>query len=50
MVSDRGVTVPMTGYCSPKAFATLEAAGVMVVSDVTGKERDAQSRLSRKAG
>jgi predicted Fe-Mo cluster-binding NifX family protein len=41
MVSDKGATVLMTGYCGPKAFFTLEAAGVKVVSDVTGKVRDA---------
>ena len=41
MVSDKGARVLMTGYCGPKAFATLEAGGVKVVSDVTGKVRDA---------
>ena len=41
MVSDRGAEVLMTGYCGPKAFATLEAAGVKVVNDVTGTVRDA---------
>ena len=48
MVSDRGAEVLMTGYCGPKAFATLEAAGVKVVSDVTGRVRDAVAAL--KAG
>lgn len=41
MVSDRGTEVLITGYCGPKAFATLEAAGVKVVDDITGKVRDA---------
>lgn len=41
MVSDKGAEVLMTGYCGPKAFATLEAAGVKVVNDVNGKVRDA---------
>ena len=45
MVSDRGAEVLMTGYCGPKAFATLEAAGVKVVSDVTGRVRDAVAAL-----
>ena len=31
MVSERGAQVLMTGYCGPKAFTTLEAAGVKVV-------------------
>ena len=48
MVSERGAQVLMTGYCGPKAFTTLEAAGVKVVSDVTGKVRDAVAAL--KAG
>ena len=47
-VSDQGAEVLMTGYCGPKAFTTLEAAGVKVVSDVTGKVRDAIETL--KAG
>lgn len=41
MVSERGARVLMTGYCGPKAFTTLEAAGVKVVNDVTGTVRDA---------
>ena len=45
MVSDKGATVLMTGYCGPKAFTTLEAAGVKVVDDVTGKVRDAVKAL-----
>ena len=31
----------MTGYCGPKAFTTLQAAGVKVVDDVSGTVRDA---------
>jgi predicted Fe-Mo cluster-binding NifX family protein len=41
MVSDKGAEVLMTGYCGPKAFATLEAAGIKVISDVSGKVRGA---------
>ena len=48
MVSDKGAQVLMTGYCGPKAFATLEAAGVKVVSDVSGSIRDAVAAF--KAG
>jgi len=48
MVSDKGAEVLMTGYCGPKAFATLDATGVKVVSDVTGTVRDAVAAL--KAG
>ena len=48
MVSDKGATVLMTGYCGPKAFATLDAAGVKVVSDVSGTVREAVAAV--KAG
>ena len=41
MVSERGAEVLMTGYCGPKAFTTLQAAGVKVVDDVSGTVRDA---------
>ncbi len=40
-VSDKGASVMMTGYCGPKAFMTLEAAGVKVVNDTVGTVRDA---------
>lgn len=45
MVSDKEASVLMTGYCGPKAFATLEAAGIKVVSDMTGTVRDAVQAL-----
>ena len=45
MVCDKGASVLMTGYCGPKAFATLEAGGVKVVDDMTGKVRDAVKAL-----
>ena len=48
MVCEKGAEVLMTGYCGPKAFATLEAGGVKVVSDMTGTIRDAVAAF--KAG
>jgi predicted Fe-Mo cluster-binding NifX family protein len=45
MVSDKGAEVLLTGYCGPKAFITLEAAGVKVVDDITGKVRDAVTTI-----
>jgi predicted Fe-Mo cluster-binding NifX family protein len=41
MVSDKGVSVLLTGYCGPNAFTTLEAGGVKVVSDVAGTVEEA---------
>lgn len=41
MVSDKGANVLLTGYCGPNAFTTLRAAGVKVVSDVTGTVAEA---------
>jgi predicted Fe-Mo cluster-binding NifX family protein len=48
MISDKEAQVLMTGYCGPEAFATLQAAGIKVVSDVSGSIRDAVAAL--KAG
>lgn len=41
MVHDKGAEVVMTGYCGPKAFATLQAAEIKVVSDIAGTVADA---------
>jgi len=41
MVHDKGAEVVMTGYCGPKAFATLQAANIKVVSETTGTIADA---------
>ncbi|MDR2549537.1 MAG: NifB/NifX family molybdenum-iron cluster-binding protein [Desulfobulbus sp.] len=48
LVADRGAAVLMTGYCGPKAFAVLQAAGVKVVNDIDGTIRQAIATL--KAG
>ncbi len=45
MVAERGAEVLCTGYCGPKAFQTLQAAGVKVVSDVTGTVREAAEMM-----
>ena len=36
MLADRGVEAVLTGNCGPKAFATLNAAGVKVYAGATG--------------
>lgn len=36
MIADKGAQILLTGYCGPNAFKTVQAAGMKVVSDVTG--------------
>ena len=40
MLSKKGVEVLLTGYCGPNAYKTLQAAGVKLVNDVSGKVQD----------
>jgi len=40
-VSDKNVDAVITGNCGPKAFRTLQAAGIKVVTDVNGRVIDA---------
>lgn len=47
MIADRGVEVLLTGYCGPNAFKTVEAAGMKVVSDVTGTVEEAVGMFLR---
>ncbi len=46
MISDKGAEVLMTGYCGPKAFQVLEAAGIKVVSNVSGTVSDAIDKFN----
>ena len=41
MVASKGVGVVLTGNCGPKAYQTLSAAGVQVITGVVGGIRDA---------
>lgn len=41
MVVDKGVQVVLTGSCGPNAYQVLSAAGINVVTGVSGKVRDA---------
>lgn len=46
-VCDKGAEVLMTGYCGPKAYQVLEAAGVKVVNDTEGTVKDAVERFRK---
>jgi len=48
MVANKGVAVVLTGNCGPNAYQTLSAAGVQVISGVSGTVRDAVQ--AHKAG
>ncbi len=40
-IAEHGAQVVITGNCGPKAFKTLQAAGIEVVVGVSGKVKDA---------
>ncbi len=41
LMADRGVTVVLTGNCGPNAFSTFGAAGIEVITGVSGTAREA---------
>ena len=41
MIAGKGVEAVLTGNCSPNAYRVLSAAGIQVITGVSGKIRDA---------
>ena len=41
MVANMGVQAVLTGHCGPNAYQVLSAAGIQVITGVSGKIRDA---------
>ncbi len=47
MISDKNAEVLLTGFCGPNAFQTLDAAGVKVVNDQSGRVIDAIQKFKQ---
>jgi len=41
MIVDKGVRAVLTGNCGPNAYQVLSAAGIQVITDVTGTVQEA---------
>lgn len=46
-IAERGAAVVLTGNCGPNAYETLSAAGVQVITGMSGTVRDALDRYKR---
>ena len=46
-IYEKGAEVLLTGYCGPNAFRTLEAAGIKVISDISGTVEEVITRFNK---
>ncbi len=46
-ITDKDAQVLLTGFCGPNAFKTLEAAGVKVVNDQSGRVIDVVQKFKQ---
>ena len=49
MIRRKGAEILLTGYCGPNAYKTLQAAGVKVVNDVSGRVKDAVNSFNAES-
>jgi len=47
MVSEKEAEILLTGFCGPNAFSTLEAAGVKVANDQSGRIIDVVQKFKQ---